>query len=238
MRFDRSLQAGRVLAAFIVGLGLVVIGGCGGGDSTAPTPEVKAMGGIQINRGTPEGTPFQAGVVVSVDGQIVNDAEVLINDAPLTYVSDPAKPEQTGYVGMVTASRGDMLTLTVRAAGQTVTQQATVPGMIELNPPAGGFVYGDAQDIPISWQPSFGSLMTIVTCAGASSATPGMWMVAPGTTSYTVPASATTTPGCRIIVLAISGSGDLPTSMDLRSWAGKSGFWVSCQDYVDVMITG
>ena len=131
-----------------------------------------------------------------------------------------------------------MLTLSVTAAGQTVTLQATVPGMVEIHPPAGGLVYADSQDIPISWVPAAGAVLGIVTCAGASSTTPGMWMVAPGATEYTIPASATTVPGSRISVLGINGSGDLPSTMDLRQWAGKNGFWVTSQDYIDVMITG
>ena len=43
--------------------------------------------------------PYQAGVVVSVDGQVVTNAEVRINGAELAYVENPAKPEETGYVG-------------------------------------------------------------------------------------------------------------------------------------------
>lgn len=235
-----SVSNARFAGLWVAALGMILIAGCGGSDDggTAPEPEVKAMGGIQIAQGTPDGTPYAAAVVVSVDGEIVSDAEVSINGAALSYLSDPAKPEQTGYVGAVTAAQGDVVTLTARAAGKTITLQATVPGMINLNPPVGGLLWGDAQDIPITWQPSAGSMMTIVTCAGATSVTPGMWMVAPGTTSHTVPASATVTPGCRISVMAIAGSGDLPTSMDLRAWGGKSGFWVSTSDYVDVMIAG
>jgi hypothetical protein len=238
MKFDQKAHRGLVTGLLAICLGLVLVAGCGNESSTKPNPEVKAMGGILIARGMPADTPYQAGVVVSVDGQVVTNAEVRINGAALAYMANPAKPEETGYVGQVPASRGDVLTLSVTAAGQTVTLQATVPGIVEIHPLAGGRVYADNQDIPISWVPAAGAVFGMVTCAGAGSTTPGMWMVAPSATAYTIPASATTVPGSRISVLGLSGAGDLPTSMDLRQWAGKNGFWLTSQDYVDVMITG
>jgi hypothetical protein len=236
MKIDHTARRGLAAGVFLSCLGLALSAGCGN-ESTQPKPEVKAMGGIVLARGMPVGTPYEAGVVVSVNGQIVNDAVVRISGAELAYVINPAKPEATGYVGQVSASPGDVLTLSVTAAGQTVTLQATVPGMVEIHPLAGGMVYADNQNIPISWVPATGAMFGMVTCAGASSTTPGIWMVAPTATEYTIPASATTVPGSRISVLGLSGSGDLPTSMDLRQWAGKNGFWLTSEDYVDVMIT-
>jgi len=29
----------------------------------------------------------------------------------------------------------------------------------------------------------------------------------------------------------------MPTSMDMRQWTAKNGFWITSQDYVDVQIT-
>jgi hypothetical protein len=236
MKLDRKTQRGLVTGVILIGLGWLVVAGCGG-ESTRPQPEVKVMGGILIARGMPAGAPYQAGAVVSVDGQLVTDAEVRINGAPLTWVENPVNPAQTGYVGLVAASQGDLLTLVATAAGQTVTLQATVPGVLEIHPPAGGLVYADDQDIPISWVPAAGAAITIVTCGGASSATPDMWLVAPTASAHTIPASATTVPGDRISIMGINGSGDLPSTMDLRQWAGKRGFWVTSQDYLDVLIT-
>ena len=236
MKLDRMAQRGPVTGGLAICLALVVAGGCGS-ESTQPKPEVKVMGGILIARGMPDSIPFQAGAVVSVDGQIVTDAEVRINGAAMIYVESPARPQETGYVGLVSASRGDVLTLTATAAGQTVTLQATVPGMLEIHPPAGGLVYADNQDIPISWEPASGAALTVISCGSASSATPAMWLVAPSASEHTIPAAATTVPGNRITIMGINGSGDLPTTIDLRQWAGKSGFWVTCQDFVDVMIT-
>jgi hypothetical protein len=237
MKIDHKARHGLTAGMLLICLGLVLAAGCGN-ESTKPKPEVRAMGGIVLARGMPADTPYQAGVVVSVDGQVVTDAVVRISGAELVYMVNPAKPEQTGYVGQVSAHAGDVLTLSATAAGQTVTLHATVPGMVEIHPLAGGRVYADNQDIPISWVPASGAVFGMVTCGGAGSSTPGMWMVAPNATEYTIPASATTVPGSRISVLGLSGSGDLPTSMDFRQWAGKSGFWLTSQDYVDVMITG
>lgn len=237
MKFDRMPRRGPVTGLLIVCLSLVLAAGCGDDSSTQPVPDVKVMGGVLIVRGMPAGGPYQAGAVVSVDGEFVTNAEVRLNGAALTYVDNPATPEQTGYVGAVSATPGDPLTLTATAAGQTITLHATVPGMIEVHPPAGGLVYADNQDIPISWEPAAGAVLSIVTCAGAGSTTPGMWMMGPGASEYTIPASATTVPGSRITVLGINGSGDLPSTMDLRQWVDKNGFWVTCQDYIDVMIT-
>lgn len=76
-----------------------------------------------------------------------------------------------------------------------------------------------------------------MTCAGATSTTPGMWMLPGNATTYTIPADATTAPGCCLSVMAVAGSGDLPASMDLRGWAGENGFGVSCRDFVDVLIS-
>lgn len=133
MKFDQKAHRGLVKAhrglvtgSFAICLGLVLAAGCGN-ESTQPKPEVKAMGGILIARGMPSGTPYEAGVVVSVDGQVVANAEVRINGVALAHMVNPAKPEETGYVGQVPASRGDVLTLSVTAAGQTVTLQATFP---------------------------------------------------------------------------------------------------------------
>lgn len=237
MRFDQKAGVARMSAVMAACLGLGFALGCGG-ESTQPKSEVLAMAGILVARGQPVGSAFQAGAVVSVDGRAVTDALVQINGATLTYQDDPARPEETGYVGQVMASQGDVLTLTVTAAGQTVTHQATVPGMVEIHTPAGGFVYGDDQDIPISWEPAAGSLLTIVACSGATATTPLTWLVAPGLTTRTIPGSATTVPGNRITVMGISGTGDLPSTMDLRQWPGKNGFWVTSQDFIDVRITG
>ena len=195
------------------------------------------MGGILIDRSMPVGTPYQAGAVVSVDGQLVTDAVVSINGAAMTYMENPAAPEMTGYIGQVSGSPGDVLTLSATAADQTISLMATVPGTVEIHPPAGGVVYADDQDIPISWDPASGAALTIITCGSAGSATPGMWLVSASANEHTIPASATTVPGNRISVMGISGSGDLPSSMDLRQWAGKNGFWVTSQDYIDVMVT-
>lgn len=237
MKLNSRARLVRATGMFALGLGLALVAGCGG-ESTQPRAEVKVMGGILIARGMPAGAPYQAGAVVSVNGQVVDDAEVRLNGGPMVYMANPGLPEQTGYVGQVTAAPGDLLTLTATAAGQTVTLQATVPGMVEIQPPAGGLVYADNQDITIAWTPASGAVMTIVTCGGAGSTTPGMWLLAAGTNQRVIPAASTTVPGNRITVIGMSGSGDLPTSMDLREWAGKSGFWVTSQDYIDVMITG
>lgn len=236
MKLERMARLGRVTLMFAIGLGLALTTGCGG-EATQPRAEVKVMAGILIARGMPAGAPYQAGAVVSVNGQLVADAAVTINGAPLAYMVNPAAPEQTGYVGQVTASPGDVLTLSATAAGQTVSLQATVPGMVEILPPA-SLVYADNQDIPITWTPASGAVLTVVTCGGANTVTPGMWLMAAGANERIIPAASTAVPGIRITVIGMSGSGDLPTSMDLRSWANKSGFWVTSQDYIDVMITG
>ena len=239
MKFNRRAQGG--LAGGVLGmcLGLTLATGCGN-ESTKPAsavPSVQAMAGIQIPRGTAPGTPYQAGAVVTVDGQLVTDAVVQINGAALTYNANPAKPEETGYIGLVSASQGDTLTLSVTAAGQTLTRQTTVPGILAINPPVAGFVYADDQDIPISWVPATGTILTLVACGGQSTPTPALWIMPPGTTQYSVPAAATTVPGNRISVFGINGSGDLPSTTDLSQWVGKNGFWVTCQDTLGVLIT-
>lgn len=235
MEILRKSLGGWIVGTLVLFTGLMFVSGCGG-DSTKPEPEVKAMGGILVARGMPPGTPYQAGVVVTVDGQVVTDAEVSINGANLTYVENPSQPETTGYVGVVQASAGSVLTLSVTAAGQTRTLQATIPGMVAIQAPLRGTIFDDDADIPVSWTPSTGATMSIVTCAGAASTASGMWLLAGNASTYAIPAEATVSPGCRITVLGINGSGDLPTSFDLRGWAGKNGFWVSCQDFVDVLI--
>lgn len=235
MKLECKMPRGWITGGLILGLGLLLVAGCGD-ETTQPRPEVKAMGGILIARGTPAGTPVQAAAVVSVDDVLVTNAEVSMNGQALTYLANPAAPEQTGYVGLVSASQDSVLTLTVTAAGQTVTQQATVPGMVEIQPPA-SLVYPDNQAISLTWVPAAGALLIVVTCGSATSTTPFMSLQAADATGGTIPAEATTVGGNRITVMGINGSGDLPSTMDLRQWAGKSGFWVTCQDYVDVMIT-
>jgi hypothetical protein len=237
MKSMRMTRHAAVVAGLIVGLAWLLVAGCGG-ESTRPQPVVKAMCGILVARGTPAGTPLQAGATVSVDGQLVTDAVVSINGSPLTYMVNTTDPAHTGYIGIVPASQGQTLTLTVTAAGQTVTQQAIVPGVVAIDPPVGGLVYPDSQAISISWQPAAGALLTVVTCGSATSTTPAMWLLAPTANQHTIPASATTVPGNRILIMGMNGSGDLPSTMDLSQWAGKGGFWVTSQDYLDVMITG
>jgi len=236
MEIRRTPIGWPITGMLILCLGVLVGAGCSD-DSSKPTPELEAMGGILIARGMPAGSPVQAGVVVSVDGQVVTDAVVRINETDLTYVENPAKPEETGYVGIVTAPAGTVFTLSVTAAGQTKTMQATVPGMVEIQSPTAGSVYADNADITVSWVPSTGAAVSIVMCAGSGSAAPGMLMLAGDAASCIVPANYTSPPGDRITVIGLNGSGDLPTSMDLRQWAGKNGFWVTCQDYVDVLVT-
>lgn len=236
MKSNRHVRLARIPGILALGIGLALLPGCGG-ESTQPRPELKVMGGILIARGLPAGTPYQAGAVVSVNGQAVSDAVVTINGSPLVYMANAELPEQTGYVGQVAGAPGDVLTLTATAAGQTVTLQATVPGMVEIQPPAAGLVYADNEDITISWTPANGAVMTILTCGGAGSTTPGMWLLAADTNQRVIPAASTTVPGNRITVIGMSGSGDLPTTMDLRQWVGKNGFWVTSQDYIDVTIT-
>lgn len=237
MRTPRTSFGRWIVGAMSLSLGLLMAG-CSQDSSTQPEPEVKAMGGIQITRDQAPGTPYQAGVVVTVDGQIVTDAAVRVNGVDLTYMSLPAQPEASGYVGMVMASAGDRLTLSVTAAGKTITLGATVPGMVEIQSPTPGGVFADGAAIPVSWTASSGATLTVVTCAGATSTTPAMWLLGAEASAHTVPAEATTAPGCRIMVMGVNGSGDLPSSMDLRTWVGKNGFWVSCQDHVDVVIAG
>lgn len=212
--------------------------GCGGDDSsTAPDPVVKAMAGIQITSDQVNGVPFPAAVVVSVDGQAVTDAVVKINGADLTYVDTPSRPETTGYLGAVPGSPGDLLTLTVTASGKTVQFQATIPGPVAIQSPETGAAFADAADVPLTWTPAAGASMTVVTCGGAQSTAPGMWLLPPTATAYAVPAAATAAPACRISVRCLNGSGEMPTSIDMRDWVGKSGFWVSSEDNVDVLIT-
>lgn len=236
----RNLQ-GSGNAVFLMALVLVtgglLVAGCGG-DAAAPKPKLEAMGGILIARGLPAGTPYQAGVVVTVDNQVVTDAEVSINGTRLQYVNNPAQPEATGYVGLIPVPAGGTLTLSVTAAGQTLTQDATVPGMVEILAPTPGAAFADNADIPVSWTPSAGAALSIVSCSGTSSPTPGVWLLPGSAGAYNVPAGASTTPGSRITVIGLSGTGDIPTSLDLRQWPGMNGFWVSCQDHVDVQITG
>jgi hypothetical protein len=140
---------------FALGLGLALVAGCGG-ESTQPRAEVKVMGGILIARGMPAGAPYQAGAVVSVNGQVVTDAEVRINGAPMVYMANPGLPEQTGFVGQVTAA-GNHLSAT--AADPTVRSgprcpRGSSPGR-GLVPPTTGH-----HDL---WTPASGAVMTIVT---------------------------------------------------------------------------
>lgn len=236
MEIRRAFIGGRIVGMLVLCMGMLLVAGCGD-DSTEPTPEVTAMGGILIPYGEPAGTPHQVGVVVTVDGQVVTDAEVQINGTDLMYVDNPQAPETSGYIGMIPASEGDVLTLSFTAAGQSGSHEATVPGMVEIQSPTPGSTYTATEEIPVSWTPSSGAAYTVVTCGGATSNDPGMWMLGKDASSHRIPAEYTTIPGSRITVIAASGSGHLPTSMDMRDWTGKDGFWATCQDFVDVMIT-
>lgn len=236
MKIRSECIGGLIIGMVILCVSTMFVAGCSK-DATAPTPEVEAMGGILLARGMPAGTPCQAGVVVTVDGQVVTDAQVQINGVDLVYVDDPQAPETTGYVGMIPISEGDELTLSYTAAGQTGTHQATVPGMVEIQTPTHGSAHADDTDIQVSWTPSTGAVYTVVTCGSEATRSSGMWMVGADASSHTISADYTTAPGNRITVIAAHGSGSLPTSMDLRDWVGKSGFWATCQDFVDVIVT-
>ena len=237
MSKDRVHHCRAIVAGISVCMALLATG-CGSNTVTQPQAVVKVMGGILESSAAPVGSQLQAGVVVTVDGQLVTNATVSINSTPLMYVNNQVTPSQTGYVGLINASPGDVLTLTAVAAGQTIVLTATVPGRVKIHTLAGGLSYPRGTDIPISWDAASNSLMNVVTCAAASSMSlGGMWLLSPTTTQYTVPASAATVPGDRISVMAANGSGDMPTSMDMRQWTAKNGFWITSQDYVDVQIT-
>jgi hypothetical protein len=236
MKIRQKSIGGPVIWMMVLCLGIVIATGCNS-ETTQPKPEVAAMGGILVPNGTPAGTPCQAGVVVTVDGQVVTDAVVQINGIDLVYVDDPEAPETSGYIGMVPVSQGDLLTLSYSAAGESGTHQATVPGMVEIQSPTPGAAFANDDDILLSWTPSTGAVYTVVTCGNEVIEDPGMWMLGKDASSITIPADYTAAPGCRLTVISANGSGSLPVSMDLRDWVGLSGFWASCQDFVDVVVT-
>lgn len=109
--------------------------------------------------------------------------------------------------------------------------------MIEIQSPSQGSSFGNDEDIPVSWTPPTGATYTAVTCGSDATVEPGMWMPGKDASSHLVPAASTSQHCSRIMVLVASGSGNLPVSIDMRDWAGMDGFWATCSDHVDVMVT-
>lgn len=235
---SRRSTAAPMLVATILALFTTMTLGTGcGGDTAKPAPVLTAMGAIHLTNSVPAGGPYQAGVVVAVDGQVITDAIVRINDVPLVYHSDPAHPEQAGYSGLLMLQEGQTAVLRVSCAAGEKTLQAVVPGFASILSPTPGSSFPDEQDIEVTWTPAAHAALYIVACAGASTAKPGMWVLLGTTTAQTVAGSYTTPPGSRISLVGMSGQGDLPT-LDLREWVGKNGFWATSEASVDIQVVG
>jgi hypothetical protein len=225
----------RVPGLLVLAMAVALCAGCGG-ETSKPVPQLAVMGAIHLVPSPAEG-PYQAGVVVAVDGQVITNAVVHINDSPLVYNSDPAHPDQAGYGGLVSLQEGQTAELTVSCSAGEKTLRVVVPGFAHIVSPVMGATFPDDQDIDVTWTPATHASLSIVACAGASTAKPGTWVLLGNATAQTVPSSYTTPPGSRISVIALSGVGDLP-SLDLRTWVGKNGFWATSEASVDIAVAG
>lgn len=203
--------------------------GCGSDDkATSASGTLAAMGHVGVS---PDGST-EIIVVVAEGGVAVPDAIITVNGVPV-----PLDPYGDGYywTADLAVSPGDPVTLRVATSRNSLTQETSVPAALRISAPSDSAFFLDDQEIPVAWN-NVPSVSGVKVNYYEDDVYPLCFAELPtGSVSYVIPASKTVLGRNTISVSAMRGTGSA-CPLNVMWWDGRSGFWVSSRDEIDVTV--
>ena len=206
----------------------------GGGNETPPTSGY-SMYAMVYKTGTASGAFAK---VYDSTGALVSDAIITINGTSLTYYYGAY------YSNDITYSSGQTYNLVAIIDGDTFTASATAPQIddVQITSPDSGATFLTGSEIPVNWQYVGGSndksVMVMLYNNDVDSTVYYSDILNGSTVAYTIPSSATGTPGNYSISVAAGEISTISGLSDPDPADGINGsfFAVFTEDIVDISI--
>lgn len=205
--------------------------GCGNDENgpSEPGSDIAVMG---LTR-TKEDGRTTALLVVSKDGALIEDATAEINGTALLY----SNYRRIYYSDSLPVTHDEDVTLSVRSTVGNKELHATVPGQLTLFAPSESDTFLDSESIVAQWNQPEGAQRYQLLLYDDDVNPDYLRELPAGTSSHTIPDTATTTGWRTVGIEAFNGAGMMPP-MHAGEWVSlqEDGFWAVSDDCANVRI--